>query len=70
MDTNQIDRQGVSKCSYLFTQNNFIFREQTISDYGIDALIETKEESSPTGKLIAVQIKSGDSFLKKQTERI
>lgn len=64
MDTNQIDRQGVSKCSYLFAQNNFIFREQTISDYGIDALIETKEESSPTGKLIAVQIKSGDSFFK------
>ena len=62
MDTDQTGRMGVSKCQYLFIKNNFIFREQPISDYGIDALIETKDEASPTGKLIAIQIKSGDSY--------
>ncbi len=64
MSTNSIERIGVSKCSFLFEKNKFIFREQPISDYGIDALIETREKDNPTGKMIAVQIKSGESYFK------
>lgn len=64
LDTNTIDRIGVSKCQLLFSQNKFIFREQTISDYGIDALIETREKDAPTGKMIAIQIKSGESYFR------
>lgn len=37
----------------------WIFREQPIVDMGIDAHIERVDEGSPTGKLAAVQIKSG-----------
>ena len=40
----------------------FKFREQPTSDYGIDAHIEIRhEEDYPTGKLIAVQIKTDKS---------
>lgn len=63
-NTHSTERIGVYMCGALFEQSNFIFREQAIEDYGIDALIETKEDDTPTGKLIAVQIKSGDSFFK------
>lgn len=64
IDTESTERIGVSACSLLFSKNNFVFREQPIADYGIDAIIETKEGSAPTGKMIAVQIKSGESFFK------
>ncbi len=63
-DSKSIERIGVSKCSFLFEKNNFIFREQTVSDYGIDALIETREKDTPSEKMIAVQIKSGESYFK------
>jgi len=39
----------------------WLFREQPISDFGIDAHVETVFNGNPTGKLIAVQIKSGPS---------
>ncbi len=37
-----------------------------ISDYGIDAQVEIWEEEKFTGKLIALQIKSGASYFKKK----
>ena len=40
----------------------WIFREQPTADYGIDAQIEICEGGRPTGRLIAVQIKSGSSW--------
>lgn len=64
INTESIERIGVSMCELLFSKNNFIFREQSIADHGIDAIIETKEGSTPTGKMIAVQIKSGESYFK------
>lgn len=66
-DTKAMERIGVNACGLLFEKNGFVFREQSIADYGIDAIIETKDESYPTGKMIAVQIKSGESFF---TERV
>ena len=62
MDTQDIERTGVYACGNLFTRNGFIFREQPIADYGIDAIIEAKEDGYATGKMIAVQIKSGESY--------
>lgn len=58
----EIDRQGVHKCGLIFEKLGFIFREQTVCDYGIDAIIEEKGDNYPLGKLIGVQIKSGDSY--------
>jgi len=40
----------------------WIFREQHESDRGIDAIVETVVDGRPTGRLIALQIKSGSSY--------
>jgi hypothetical protein len=42
----------------------WVFREQREADYGIDAHIEIVSEGKPTGRLIAAQIKSGESWFK------
>jgi hypothetical protein len=44
----------------------WLFREQR-PDYGIDAQIEVVKDNEPTGKIIAAQIKSGDSFFQERT---
>lgn len=65
------ERIGVYSVAKIFSENiGWIFREQPISDFGIDGFVEiTKsgadlEDQIPTGKLIGVQIKSGKSFFK------
>ena len=62
------ERLGIYKCGEIFEKMGFIFREQKDCDYGIDAIIERKDEKYPSGKLIAVQIKSGDSYFKEMKE--
>ncbi|KXL53778.1 hypothetical protein CLNEO_10040 [Anaerotignum neopropionicum] len=57
-------RIGVHECGLLIERMGFIFREQLTSDYGIDAIIETRTNDYASGKMIAVQIKSGDSYFK------
>jgi hypothetical protein len=42
-------------------------REQSMADFGIDALIEICEHGQPSGQLIALQIKSGESFFREHT---
>lgn len=61
-NTVNIERIGVHKCASIFEELGFMFREQTVGDYGIDAIIELKDNDYLSGKLIAVQIKSGDSY--------
>lgn len=64
-----VDRQGVSLSGLVFTRDlNWIFREQPVSDVGIDALVEVVSEGSATGELLALQIKSGDSFFREKTD--
>lgn len=46
LDTESIERASVYTCVQIFSKSNFIFREQSIADHGIDAIIETKEESA------------------------
>ena len=60
-----IDRRGVNAVEAVFL-NEFLwaFREQTVSDFGIDAQSEVFEEEKPTGKLIALQIKTGASYFR------
>lgn len=64
--TDEIGRIGVLECGLAFEKMGFIFREQTTSDYGIDAIIETKNDDYASGKMIAVQIKSGDSYFRER----
>lgn len=62
-----IERIGVSSTEKIINQLGMIFREQPTDDYGIDAQIETMENGCATGKLIAVQIKSGESYFNEIT---
>jgi len=58
--TNNIDRVGVHLFALAVERDlKWIFREKTVSDFGIDAEIEEVKEENPTGKLIEVQIKTG-----------
>ena len=63
-NTDITERIGVNKCESEFLKLGFIFREQRVGDYGIDAIVEPKKQDYLSGKLIAVQIKSGDSYFK------
>ncbi len=67
MEKPQTERLGVSAVEYFFSDAGWLFREQTTHDYGIDAHVEIVENSAPTGKIIALQIKSGLSFFKEET---
>ncbi|HAN19721.1 MAG: hypothetical protein A2X13_14225 [Bacteroidetes bacterium GWC2_33_15] len=60
MRYNNTERLGVIESERVFTKEfNWIFREQSIADFGVDAIIEEVKESDPTGRLIAAQIKTG-----------
>ncbi|MEV7282956.1 DUF4365 domain-containing protein [Streptomyces sp. NPDC093252] len=68
--THLVDRAGVLRTGFLVTSRlGWLFREQETSDVGIDAHFEVVAGASitarttgrPTGRLLAVQIKSGES---------
>lgn len=67
MQKPQTERLGVAAIEYFFAQHGWLFREQFTHDYGIDAHIEIVIDERPTGKLVALQIKSGQSFFTSQT---
>lgn len=61
------DRIGIQAIGEQFERVGYIFREQPVSDYGIDAQIEVVEGDIVTGELIALQIKTGLSWFKEST---
>lgn len=68
MDEQQkTDRLGVSKADHFFSSHGWLFREQHLHDHGIDAQVEIVKNGKPTGDLIAIQIKSGTSYLSERT---
>ena len=65
----QLARIGVLGVGQLITEElGWIFREQTVEDYGIDAHIELCLDGKPTGQLIAARIKCGDSWFARQNQ--
>lgn len=61
---NQQERIGVHKVGLLLTELGLIFREISNTDVGIDGQIEyVNNAGEATGRIVAVQIKSGDSYL-------
>jgi len=55
------ERIGVQRFALLVEEHSdWIFREQTIADVGVDAIIEQTINGDPNGALIACQIKSGN----------
>lgn len=66
--SSQTDRVGVQTVGLLFERCGYIFREQPIVDCGIDAQVELVDENQASGKLIALQIKSGASWFKETSK--
>lgn len=71
MRYNSIERIGVNETERIFIREfDWIFREQPIVDIGIDALVEQSENGNPTGKFIALQIKSGKGNFSFSTNKL
>jgi hypothetical protein len=66
VDREQTERLGIATVQLIFTELGWTFREQPVSDFGIDAQVEFKEGDRPTGRLLALQIKSGASYFKRR----
>jgi len=61
------ERVGVHAVGLIFAKKlGWMFREQTVSDFGVDAIVEVVDDKGPTGKLIALQIKGGKSFFSRE----
>lgn len=65
---NSTERIGIYHCGQIAEQNNWLFREQPTDDVGIDAHIEFLDASGEAKQLIALQIKSGESWFNEQKE--
>lgn len=64
MDNNDKDLAGVGATMTAFAKIGWALRERGRIDYGIDADVEVKSDEKYQNKHIALQIKSGDSYLK------
>ncbi len=66
---NPTEQIGVTRVKEIFlTQFNWIPRVQLESDVGIDMIVETTVNMGmPTGRLIAIQIKAGESYFKERS---
>ncbi len=63
------ERQGVYKVASILNNLELIFRETPNADVGIDGMVEFIEGNKATGKIIAVQIKSGSSYFLHETDK-
>lgn len=63
--TDDTERAGVHGVGFLVHRElQWKFREQYNSDFGIDAVLELADNGRPTGQLLALQIKSGQSWFR------
>lgn len=62
------ERQGVALVQLAVHKAQWIFREHKEVDHGIDAHIESIIEGEVSGRLIALQIKSGSSYFEEETK--
>jgi hypothetical protein len=61
--------EGVYSVGRVFQKElKWIFRDQPKADHGIDAHVEVCNSGTPSGQLVAVQIKSGESFFTESCE--
>lgn len=66
--TEQTNRLGVNIMEQRVLEAGHIFREQAVSDSGIDAQIEIKDSKTATGRLFAAQIKAGPSYFSNEND--
>lgn len=64
-DSAQVSREAVTRTALAVqSELEWVFREQPTDDFGIDAQVEIVRDNVATGRLLAFQIKGGDSFFK------
>lgn len=63
---NHTEQIGVHHIAEIAERNNWMFREQPVNDIGIDAHMELTEPTGESKQLLALQIKSGESWFKEQ----
>lgn len=66
--TNFTGRTGVYHIGEIAARNKWMFREQPIDDIGIDAHMELTEPTGESKQLLALQIKSGESWFKEKKD--
>lgn len=62
------EREGVHYCGLIAERNKWLFREQPVNDIGIDAHMELTESTGESKQLLALQIKSGESWFNEQKD--
>jgi hypothetical protein len=67
-ETGRTERRGIGIATETFESLGFAFREQSESDYGIDAHAELIQSEQATGQILGIQLKSGQSYLSKKNE--
>lgn len=67
-DSSDTEHLGVGLASVAFTRLGWVFRDQPIRDYGIDAHVEPKVDGVPSGRPVALQIKTGQSYFEPAPE--
>ena len=66
IETALTDREGVALVERIVSRDlGWIFREQRVVDQGVDGQVEVAVAGRGTGRLIAVQIKSGGSYFRR-----
>lgn len=65
---NHTERIGVNYCGVIAERNNWMFREQPINDIGIDAHMELVDSSGKPRQLLALQIKTGESWFEESKD--
>jgi tetratricopeptide (TPR) repeat protein len=62
------ENMGVAAAQLEFSRWGWAFRGQHVKDYGIDAHVEPLDgPHQPTGRLLALQIKSGESYFRRDS---
>ena len=65
---NTTERIGINHVGEIAERNNWMFREQPVNDIGIDAHIEFVDSFGKPKQLLALQIKTGESWFKEQKD--
>ncbi|MFS8102682.1 DUF4365 domain-containing protein [Lentzea alba] len=67
-DSADTEQLGLGLTLIAFTKWGWVFRDQPIRDYGIDAHVEPKTDGVPSGRPVALQIKTGRSYFEPTSE--
>lgn len=70
MQYNSTERIGVNAVEETFLKYGWIPRGILQTDVGIDMIVEVCENGNPMGKIIAIQIKTGESYFKERINDI